>query len=231
MLPYPNITPISKISEDKVTYSIRGIVKRLEHNRVRAFEKNYQSKYNNDNPIYSDLDEFEIEDITGKIKFCFVSETTHNIPNLGKIKHTDLPNGICLILVGKYKKHDNIFNVKQAIIPELPPQLLFNANFTNSDGVSFKEKKVLVVSEPTFDVCSKITMILGTCCHESANICALVIIGGMKMKTEEIAQMGKFIEEVKNYIDVFIMPSSGQERHNLFPLRPYNGLYFLKSQD
>jgi len=25
MLPYPNITPISKISEDKVTYSIRGI--------------------------------------------------------------------------------------------------------------------------------------------------------------------------------------------------------------
>jgi hypothetical protein len=43
--------------------------------------------------------------------------------------------------------------------------------------------------------------------------------------------MGKFIEEVKKYIDVFIMPSSGQERHNLFPLRPYNGLYFLRSQD
>ena len=42
--------------------------------------------------------------------------------------------------------------------------------------------------------------------------------------------MGEFIEEMKNFIDVFLMPSSSESRKRLFPLQPYNGLYFIKSQ-
>ena len=39
------INNISEISEDGKTYCVRGIIKRLEAERVRAFEKGFDSKY------------------------------------------------------------------------------------------------------------------------------------------------------------------------------------------
>jgi hypothetical protein len=35
---------------------------------VRAFEKNFELKYNGKNKVYDYLDEMEIEDETGKLK-------------------------------------------------------------------------------------------------------------------------------------------------------------------
>ena len=42
--------------------------------------------------------------------------------------------------------------------------------------------------------------------------------------------MGSLVAELKEYIDVFMVPSSGDERHQLFPLKPYSDLFFLGSQ-
>lgn len=64
---------------------------------------------------------------------------------------------------------------------------------------------------------------------ESLRITALVLVGGFKMTTEDIAWMNKFLIEMKEYIDVFLQPSSGTERNRCFPLRPYNELFFLKN--
>ena len=63
-------------------------------------------------------------------------------------------------------------------------------------------------------------------CPESLSITALVIIGGIRMTPEEISWMGLFLEEVKDRIDVFLMPSSDSERSRLFPLKPYSDLFF-----
>ena len=47
------------------------------------------------------------------------------------------------------------------------------------------------------------------------------------MTPEDIAWTGKFIAEIKDYIDVFLLPSSNNERSRLFPLRPFSDLFFL----
>jgi hypothetical protein len=57
----------------------------------------------------------------------------------------------------------------------------------------------------------------------------LIIVGGLEMKPEIITKMSEVIYELKDSIDVFIMPSTSLERQKLFPLPPYNGLFFVKS--
>ncbi len=49
------------------------------------------------------------------------------------------------------------------------------------------------------------------------------------MKLEDIERFASIVEDLKDMIDVFIMPSSNYERQKLFPLRPFNGLFFAKS--
>lgn len=41
--------------------------------------------------------------------------------------------------------------------------------------------------------------------------------------------MATFISELKDSIDVFIMPSSNDDRRKLFPLQPLSGIFFPKS--
>jgi hypothetical protein len=53
----------------------------------------------------------EIEDKTGKLKFVLTSEATISIPDFGNIKSTQIPSGIIVILVGKFRKHSNKFRV------------------------------------------------------------------------------------------------------------------------
>lgn len=69
----PGVVPIAQVSDNNVHYCISGILKRLESRRLRAFEKEYQQKYNGDAVIYSEHDELEIEDETGKLKLTLVS--------------------------------------------------------------------------------------------------------------------------------------------------------------
>ena len=41
--------------------------------------------------------------------------------------------------------------VKNIFLPSLAPQKSFKTDFVNSDGVSYTDKKMLIVSEPSFD--------------------------------------------------------------------------------
>jgi len=41
--------------------------------------------------------------------------------------------------------------------------------------------------------------------------------------------MANFITELKDSIDIFIMPSSNADRRKLFPQQPLSGLFFPKS--
>lgn len=41
--------------------------------------------------------------------------------------------------------------------------------------------------------------------------------------------MAAFITELKDSIDIFIMPSSNADRRRLYPLQPLSGIYFPKS--
>ena len=45
----------------------------------------------------------------------------------------------------------------------------------------------------------------------------------------DIRWMGKLVSEIKEFIDVFLMPSSNAERQRLFPLKPYSNLFFIDS--
>lgn len=55
-LTHPQMINISQVIENNQRYCIRGIIKRLEDVRVRAFEKNYNEKYNSLKCIYSGKD-------------------------------------------------------------------------------------------------------------------------------------------------------------------------------
>lgn len=42
--------------------------------------------------------------------------------------------------------------------------------------------------------------------------------------------MAGILKDLKNMIDVFIMPTSNQDRRKMYPLQPYNGNFFAESQ-
>jgi hypothetical protein len=149
-----------------------------------------------------------------------------------KIKKTDLPFGIQVVLEGKFKKHSNKFSVKYIFPPQLPPQKTYIHDFVNEDRVSYKDKKMLVLSEPTFEQCQYVSQLLQkTYSPELRSIAALVIIGGVEMKVESISQMAEVVNGLKNFVDVFVMPSSNADRRKLYPLQPYNGNFFAKSKN
>lgn len=63
----------------------------------------------------------------------------------------DLPYGVNVILEGKFNKLSNKFHVKNVIAPHIAPQHKFQQNFVNKDGVQYKDKQMLVISEPSLD--------------------------------------------------------------------------------
>lgn len=221
------VIPIASISSEG-SYTIRGLIKRLEHNRIRAFEKGFDQKYSGAAHIFDDKDEMEIEDKSGKIKFYLTKKTTHNIPDRGPLKESDLPSGACLVLTGQFIKYANKFDVGEVLIPGIAKQLPFHGQFPREGGISI-ERTILVLSEPRKEQLIKVKAVLNSICPTSTNLSALVLIGGMGMNTEDILMINSFVEEVKDQIDVFVMPSSGPERQHLLPLRPYHPLFFPKS--
>jgi DNA polymerase II small subunit/DNA polymerase delta subunit B len=62
------------------------------------------------------------------------------------------------------------------------------------------------------------------------SIAAVVIIGAVEMQVESIRRMAEVVEEMKDSVDVFLMPSSNADRRRMFPLQPYNGNFFPRTQ-
>lgn len=110
--------------------------------RVRAFEKDFQEKYNKTEPIYDALDELEIEDHSGKLKISLVDCVMGD----RKAVATDLPFGVQVVLEGKFKKHSNKFAARHIYLPDLPPQATFMRDYVNREGVALRDKKMLVLS-------------------------------------------------------------------------------------
>jgi DNA polymerase II small subunit/DNA polymerase delta subunit B len=50
------------------------------------------------------------------------------------------------------------------------------------------------------------------------------------MKMESINNMAEVLDNIKLSLDVFIMPSSNIDRRKIYPLQPFNGNFFSKSQ-
>ncbi len=50
------------------------------------------------------------------------------------------------------------------------------------------------------------------------------------MKIESIHSMANIVDNLKNIVDVFVMPSSNIDRRKMYPLQPYNGNFFSKSK-
>lgn len=125
----PGLVKISQVIDNNQKYCIKGIIKRLEDFRVRAFEKKFSETYDNDKPLYNEKDELEIEDRTGKLKLVIRSETTINNNKL--ISVCDLPYGVYVILEGRFHKLSNKFYVKNVILPTIAPQAKYEMNFVN----------------------------------------------------------------------------------------------------
>jgi hypothetical protein len=53
----PELVKISQVIDNNQKYCIKGIIKRLEDFRVRAFEKKFSETYDNDKPLYNEKDE------------------------------------------------------------------------------------------------------------------------------------------------------------------------------
>jgi hypothetical protein len=99
--------------------------------------------------IYSDRDELEIEDRTGQLKLNLVDCTVGQL----KLRVGDFPNGVYVVLEGKFKKHSNRFAVRHLFLPSLAPQPALRHNFTTREGVSLRGKQLLVLSEPLSQQC------------------------------------------------------------------------------
>ena len=198
----------------------------MELKRVRAFEKDFQEKYNRDGPIYDEMDDLEIEDHSGKLKVKLADCSMGN----RKVVATDLPFGVQVVLKGTFKKHSNKFLARKIYLPELPKQNEFMRNFLNREGVSLRDKKMLVLSEPTFEQCFSLAELLSkSYSEEIRSITAVVIIGGMELKIDSINEMSSVLKQLKSTVDVFVMPSSTLDRRRLYPLQPYNGNFFPES--
>lgn len=198
----------------------------MELKRVRAFEKDFQEKYNKTEPIYDEMDELEIEDHSGKLKISLVDCVMGD----RKVVATDLPFGVQVVLEGKFKKHSNKFAARHIYLPELPRQSEFFRDFVNREGVSLRDKKMLIMSEPTFEQCFSLAELLSkSYSEEIRSITAVVIIGGMELKIDSINEMASVLRRLKSTVDVFIMPSSTLDRRRLYPLQPYNGNFFTES--
>jgi hypothetical protein len=141
------VCPISQVVDDNKPYCIKGLVKRLEFERVRAFENDFEGKYNNDQPIYNEHDELEIEDPTGKLKL-YIPKDAVKFPFSDYLNQTDIPSGVCLVISGKFRKRINKFRTEQVYLPSLPPQSNFLPNYVEN-GVPFENKRILVASEPS----------------------------------------------------------------------------------
>ena len=90
---------------------------------------------------------------------------------------------------------------------------------------------MLVLSEPSIEQLEILHSHLNcSFSPELLSIMGVVIIGGFEMNPTTIRRFSEVIDELKDTIDVFVMPSSNKERQELFPLQPFNGIYFPKSQ-
>lgn len=134
------VEAISQVVEDKDTYCIRGIVKRLESKRVRAFEKGFEQKYDGSSSLVSKEDELELEDRTGKIKFHLTEQTSLNISTWKPVTDQSLPSGVCLAMVGRFRKRVNKFVAKEIFFPSVAPQSCLPPH------PSCSQKKLLVCS-------------------------------------------------------------------------------------
>jgi hypothetical protein len=63
-----------------------------------------------------------------------------------KVKPTDLPFGVQVVLEGRFKKHSNRFAVRHIYLPSLAPQSGFISDYVNLEGVSYNDKKMLIMS-------------------------------------------------------------------------------------
>jgi hypothetical protein len=87
------------------------------------------------------------------------------------------------------------------------------------------------MSEPSPQQCQTVAQQLqASYSEELRSITAVVVIGGMDLQVESISRMAAMVETLKHSVDVFIMPSSNADRRRMFPLQPYNGNFFAKSQ-
>lgn len=59
---------------------------------------------------------------------------------------TDLPFGVQVVLEGKFKKHSNKFAARLIYLPELPRQSTYMKDYVNREGVSLRDKKMLILS-------------------------------------------------------------------------------------
>lgn len=87
------------------------------------------------------------------------------------------------------------------------------------------------MSEPSPQQCQTVThQLQAGYSDQLRSITAVVVIGGMDLQVESISRMAAMVQTLKQSVDVFIMPSSNADRRRMFPLQPYNGNFFAKSQ-
>ena len=136
-----------------------------------------------------------------------------------------------MVLEGRFKKHSNRFSARHLYLPSLAPQHAIRPNYITKNGVSLSGKQILIMSEPSHQQCHTVTQHLQASYSDQLRfITAVVLIGGMDLQVESINRMASMVEILKYSVDVFIMPSSNADRRRMFPLQPYNGNFFAKSQ-